>query len=88
MDRVEHFMTFEKLIFRINSKMWRIPTGIIQSKYSQSSKLQIDFIFSVETLDIFQIIAKMSFSKIAECSTLIMDNKTMYTNHAGTWKDR
>ena len=35
------------------------------------SELSIGFICSVEILDIFEVIAKTSFSKIAKCSTLV-----------------
>ena len=42
----------------------------IMPKDSSDSKLQIDYICSFGILDIFEVIANTSFSKIPKCSTL------------------
>ena len=71
--RVEHFATFEKLVFAITYKISRILMEHIESICSLESGLIFMSICSIRILNILEVIAKMSFSKIAKCSTL---NKT------------
>ena len=53
-------------IFAITSKILRILMGHIQPKDRSDSKLQIEYISSVETRDILKVIVKTSFSKNAK----------------------
>ena len=61
-------MIFGKLV--LSSRTLRILTEYIEMKKSFDSKLQIDCICSVRILNILDVIAKTSISKIANCSTL------------------
>ena len=65
-----HFAIFEKLVFVITSRMLRIPMEDEGSICSLESKLSFSSISSVGIIDVLKVIAKMSFSKIAKCSTL------------------
>ena len=60
--RVEHFV--------ITSKISRISTEHMETNDSSDSKLYIETICSIRILSILEVIAKLSESKIAKCSTL------------------
>ena len=62
----------EKFVFFLNSRIPRIPTEDIDSICSLESGLSFSSISSVRILDIFKVIAKTSFSKIAKCATLTL----------------
>ena len=66
--RVEHF---ENLVFAITSKMLKILTEHIEKVCSLESKLLLISICSIRILNILDVIAKTSFSKIEIWSTLI-----------------
>ena len=69
-DRVAHFAIFEKLVFAINSRVLRNLMEHIEIKVSLDSKLQTLCKCSVRILNIFEVIMKTSFSKIAICTAL------------------
>ena len=47
----------------------------IEMKKSPDSELQIESICSIRILNILEVLAKMSFSKIANCSTLVFNRE-------------
>ena len=53
-----HYAIFEKLVFAITSRMLRILTEHIERKNSLDSKVQIESICSVRTLNILEVIAR------------------------------
>ena len=55
----------------------------IDTVCSLKSVLSFDSICSVEILDIFEVIVKMSFSKITKCSTLVKVIVGLYYDHIG-----
>ena len=59
-----------QLVLTITSRILRILMEHIEMKNSLDSKLQLLSICSVRILNILEVIAKTSFSKIAKCSTL------------------
>ena len=69
--RVSHFAIFENLVFAITSRMLRILMEHIKTICSLESKLLLMTVRSIRILNILEITAKMSFSKITKCSSLI-----------------
>ena len=69
--RVEHFAIFENLVFAITSKMLRILTDHIENVCILEYKLLLITICSIRILNNFEVNAKMSFTKIAKCATLL-----------------
>ena len=67
LNRVEHFA-----IFAIASKIMRILTEHIEKDCSLESKLFLISMCSIRIINVLEVIAKTSSSKIANCSTLPM----------------
>ena len=66
----ERFVIFEKVVFAITSRILRVLMEHIEIKNSLDSRLQILSIYSIRILNILEVIAKTTFSKIAKYSTL------------------
>ena len=62
--------SFSECIFPITSKILKILTEDIESICGLGSELQIFTIYSIGILNILEVIAKMSLSKIVKCLTL------------------
>ena len=79
--RVAHFGIFEKLVFAITFKILKNLMEHIERVCSLESKLFLISICSIRILDILEVIAKTSFSKIAKFSTLVPVAKCILDNY-------
>ena len=69
--RIELYVTLEKLVFAITSKILRIVTEHIDSICSLESRLSFGSICSIKSLNILEITLEMRFLKIPKRSTLV-----------------
>ena len=86
--RVAHFAIFEKLVFVITSRILRILIEHTEVKNSLDSKLQNFTICTIRILNILEVIAKLSLSKIVKCFTLLghfCDNSYKTENSNGVY---